>query len=339
MDTVTFEDVAGNFTSAEWALLTPSQKKLYRDVMWETLMNVTAIGRTWDKQQMEAEGKIYSRNLRYDTENYLRFEEKLHKYNEHGSNCSVFWSIQKRKMRKTGEKPYQCGKFEEANLELSEQTHTGLKMFVGKKSMKAPTTPRVLQQCACKQCGKAFKQNCELVVHERIHTGATPYACKQWGKEFKQNCELVVHERSHAGEKPYACKQCGKVFKQKCECVVHEGIHTGEKPYVCKQCGKAFKQSGHLLKHERTHTGEKPYVCKQCRKCFRKSDSLRVHERIHTGEKPCVCKQCGKAFRKNGNLREHERIHTGEKPYVCKQCGKAFKQSGHLLIHERTHTG
>ncbi|XP_023560580.1 zinc finger protein 101-like [Octodon degus] len=47
MEAVTFEDVTVNFTKEEWALLTPSQKKLYRDVMQETFRNMTAVAIVW----------------------------------------------------------------------------------------------------------------------------------------------------------------------------------------------------------------------------------------------------------------------------------------------------
>uniref|UniRef100_A0A671EK85 KRAB domain-containing protein n=1 Tax=Rhinolophus ferrumequinum TaxID=59479 RepID=A0A671EK85_RHIFE len=55
MHSEAFEDMAVTFTLEEWALLDPSQKKPYRDVMWETFRTLASVGIEWGDHDIEDE--------------------------------------------------------------------------------------------------------------------------------------------------------------------------------------------------------------------------------------------------------------------------------------------
>ncbi|XP_050019551.1 zinc finger protein 124-like isoform X3 [Alexandromys fortis] len=108
MNSVAFDDVAINFTQEEWALLDPSQKNLYTDVMQEVFRNLTFIENGWEDQNIE-EDKNPEINLRHiitDSGYNLcaseEYSEKPYKFTQYRNSFISLMSVQRHMTTDTG---------------------------------------------------------------------------------------------------------------------------------------------------------------------------------------------------------------------------------------------
>ena len=168
---------------------------------------------------------------------------------------------------------------------------------------------------------KKLEQNLDSICESKelvdVPKNKTEFKCSYCSKVFNQKCNVVRHERIHTGEKPYECETCKKCFAVLATLNNHQVLHTGEKIHQCSSCSKSFSLKSTLKQHEFLHTGEKPFQCKTCKKCFIKLSNLKDHERIHNGDKPFQCENCKRRFTSQSNWIRHKKIHTVKKPKNC----------------------
>ncbi|XP_019939595.1 zinc finger protein 154-like isoform X2 [Paralichthys olivaceus] len=118
-------------------------------------------------------------------------------------------------------------------------------------------TQQQQQHClpyACTYCSRRYGHQCQLRIHERVHTGEKPYQCTKCGKSFGQFCSLKRHQMVHTGERPFPCPHCGKQFSTSTNLKVHQSVHTGEKRFHCSKCGKNFSFLSNLIRHQALHS-------------------------------------------------------------------------------------
>ncbi|XP_030761168.1 zinc finger protein 91-like [Sitophilus oryzae] len=159
-------------------------------------------------------------------------------------------------------------------------------LFMKKLYTKHISWHKKFEKCyECSFCNKAFSDQKQLTIHERVHTNERPFECNICNKTFKQNSSLYTHMNTHMEEKKYICQICQGRFATSSSVNRHiKTVHENGVSFSCRLCELEFYNRFSYQEHrKKQHPNLKNYfrTCPVCSEQFNTKWSYLKHKKMH----------------------------------------------------------
>ncbi|XP_076826274.1 zinc finger protein 1035 [Brachyhypopomus gauderio] len=210
---------------------------------------------------------------------------------------------------------------------------------------------------SCEYCPRRFKNQSQLSVHTRLHTGDKPFGCASCGERFIRRDYLQRHLIKCIGKieslEKVLCDQCGGLFTQEAlhihqrSCIINlksadlpPRVSSSNSPskikgFSCISCSDRFLLFSQLQQH---------FMTKHRTDVVQQSSTLEYEQLnpLHIKEEPVDEEEYAgtlpSSSQTNTKVTSDDMEGERDRPFKCQLCNMRFISNGGLGMHMRTHS-